>query len=85
MFLRVVLIFLGLGSFATINRPGAGGLPAFVIVLVGWAILDRLDDLIMIARAASESGRGGVNALDRSSDVRDVPRNRPVESRRISS
>jgi hypothetical protein len=52
MFLRVILCFLGVGSFALINRPGMGGLASFSIVVVGWAILDRLDDLIALGRAA---------------------------------
>ena len=51
MFLRVVLLFLGLGSFGTINRPGFGGLPSFAIV-VAWLgdPLDRLDELIVAGR-----------------------------------
>lgn len=52
--LRTFLFIIGLLSFPAIGLPGSGSMAALAIVVVGWAIIDRLDDLNAIV-ALSES------------------------------
>ena len=50
MFLRAFFFFLAVISILSTVAPGSGGMASFSIVIVGWLVLNRLDELIEMAK-----------------------------------
>ncbi len=55
MIARFLFVVVAIASLLSLGLPGSGGMSALAVIFVGWPILNRIDELIVLMQASPDA------------------------------